>query len=686
MRRAFYQLLYLNNFIYIEEYLILSITIIALAAVRPPILYGVLVAIIFTAAIFALASPRSPYSIVHAVPASVSALKDNPNVDQPPPLPCLIHAYHGELVDEMGRRVYLRGANVGGKIPLGHTTWVQPPRSGSFIGTLFELNSIDEHLRRLSSACGFTLLRLNITWEAIEPEAEGIYDTAYIAYLQAVVRACGRHGMRVVIDSHQDAWSRWTGGDGAPRWTMERLGMDTAAFPHTRSAMLHCADTGHLTWFTNYTLYGAGTMFALFFGGNRFAPATRVNGTAVQEWLQLAYIRAWCEVAKALVNEPNVLGFEPMNEPNPGWIGLSSLNRLPLPVYMGWDLTPWDSIRLANGDSLDVAAFSIVNAYKRTECANPQGRSSWKPTYTDVWLENGVWGEKKQLLRPGHFALEKGESFETTFLTPFNRRFALAILSFNPRWWIVCCPKLDISTSISAPHWYDNITLVMNRYIPFLALSTDQTVVYPVFASYAHRKALEHLSTPTLSGPFLLGEVGIPWLGSTQQTANALETTLAAVDASLRFSALTLWNYNPRHSQETGDGWNLEDFSIWNAALSFRMPNAVRPYVMVLAGKPVSMQWTPFSKCKTFILTFDIVDDTCSDTSVVFVPEMHYGSTDHLCIWANDGGQITYDRTRQYVEYKHRRKDGQQAGGKNRKRKVLQISMPVEETPRHIVA
>ena len=116
------------------------------------------------------------------------------------------------------------------------------------------------------------------------------------------------------------------------------------------------------------------------------------------------------------------------------------------------------------------------------------------------------------------------------------------------------------------------------------------------------------------------------------------------------------------------------------------MPNTVRPYVMVLAGKPVSMQWTPFSKCKTFILTFDIVDDTCSDTSVVFVPEMHYGSTDHLCIWANDGGQITYDRTRQYVEYKHRRKDGQQAGGKNRKRKVLQISMPVEETPRHIVA
>jgi len=87
------------------------------------------------------------------------------------------------------------------------------------------------------------------------------------------------------------------------------------------------------------------------------------------------------------------------------------------------------------------------------------------------------------------------------------------------------------------------------------------------------------------------------------------------------------------------------------------------------------MQWTPFSKCKTFILTFDIVNDTCSNTSVVFVPEMHYGSTNHLCIWANDGGQIRYDRACQFVEYKHRRKDGQQVGDKTGKRKVLRISV-----------
>ena len=38
----------------------------------------------------------------------------------PPPLPGLIRAHRGELVNDMGRRVFLRGANVGGKLPLGH--------------------------------------------------------------------------------------------------------------------------------------------------------------------------------------------------------------------------------------------------------------------------------------------------------------------------------------------------------------------------------------------------------------------------------------------------------------------------------------------------------------------------------------------------------------------------------------
>ncbi|MFO0146220.1 MAG: WS/DGAT domain-containing protein, partial [Betaproteobacteria bacterium] len=96
-----------------------------------------------------------------------------------------------------------------------------------------------------------------------------------------------------------------------------------------------------------------------------------------------------------------------------------------------------------------------------------------------------------------------------------------------------------------SPHWYDNITLVMNRYIPFLALSDDQSAVYPYFAPWAHRHALERLTQPASAGPFFLGEVGIPWLGSVAHTAKALEATIH--DHAMAICATALRNWLARH-------------------------------------------------------------------------------------------------------------------------------------------
>ena len=644
LRRACYCTMYLNNYVYIEEYIAVFLTIVIAT-------FNIPAALIFLVVALLLFSPRKCWD-----DRDEEKFTESPNTTRPHTGAFAI----GDkgLVDGMGRKVFLRGVNVNGKLPLGHTTWIQPPRRGSFVGSLFELDSIDQHLLRLAS-CGYTLLRLNVTWEALEPIAEGYYDASYITYLVSVVRACERYGMWVVIDSHQDAWSRWTGGDGAPKWTMDQLGMNPDMFTETRSAMLHGEDSGHMTWFTNYTLYGAGTMFALFFGGKRFAPKTTVRGQNVQEWLQTAYIKAWREVAKALAGERNVLGFEPMNEPNGGWIGLSDLKRNALPAFIGWDITPWDAIRLANGSSVNVSSFPSVNAYGGTEKANPNGRSVWRAGYTDVWKENGVYG--KTLLKPDYFKLGEGETFERDFLTPFHQRFADAILEINPRWWVVCYPVLqNVPTAVSSPHWYDNITLSMNRYIPYLALSDDQTFIYPWYAPHAHKKALERLIPPN-EGPFFLGEVGIPWLDRAAKTGKALEATLAAVDSRF-ISAITVWNYNPHHIQDKGDGWNLEDFSIWTPELAFRMPTAVRPYAMVLAGTPITVHWEPFSAAKTFVLEFYTANGRWeSNTSLIFVPRMHFGTV--LSVWTSDDGRVQFDERQQIIEYKHR-------GGKGGKKEI----------------
>ena len=667
----YYWILYFNRFLYLEEGILLVIFA-AVSALVCTSKQCFLVFLIFFLLALLLLSPRSPLvkwvDSVLSLPAEIPP--PPPNAARPnTPTSFLMH--DEGLFDATGRRVFLRGVNVSGKLPLGHTTWTYyPPRKGSFVGSLFDLETIDTHLRRLAG-CGFTLLRLNVPWEALEPESEGVYDAAYIAYLLAVVRACARHGMWVVIDSHQDAWSRWTGGDGAPKWTMERLGMRPDVFAQTRSAWFHRGKAGHI-WFTNYTLYGAGTMLALFFGGNRFAPATKVAGVNVQAWLQGAYIRAWCEVARVLAEERNVLGFEPMNEPNAGWIGLEDLRRLPLPVLIGWALSPWESIRLANGASFKVASFSGVNTYSGSRLANRNRQTCFCGDGDDVWKQNGVWagGDSEHLLiRPGHFSLPRGETFEKDFLAPFVRDFARAILRHNPRWWIVCHPIVHgIPTAIDAPHWYDGLTLIMNRYIAFMGISSDQSFVYPCYAPYAHRKALECLiPTQKNKGPIFLGEVGMTWLGSARKTARALEATLSAVDA--RFpSAVAVWNYNPRHSQEVGDGWNLEDFSIWSPALAaFRMPNAVRPYAMVLAGRPVAVEWRPGARDKRFVLEFEVTGNSNSNLSVIFVPRMHY--TGGVRVWTSDGGAVFYDERLQVVEYRHESIGGGE--GNTTKKKVI---------------
>lgn len=81
-----------------------------------------------------------------------------------------------------------------------------------------------------------------------------------------------------------------------------------------------------MIWPTNYEQLGAGTMFTLFFGGNDYAPATKIDGVPVQEYLQSHYINAIKQVAMRLHDLPNVVGYDSLNEPGSGYIGYKNLS------------------------------------------------------------------------------------------------------------------------------------------------------------------------------------------------------------------------------------------------------------------------------------------------------------------------------------------------------------------------
>ncbi|KAF9977732.1 hypothetical protein BGZ73_005095 [Actinomortierella ambigua] len=232
----------------------------------------------------------------------------------------------------------------------------------SFVGRPFELQDADEHLSRLRH-WGFRLLRWVVTWEAIEHKGPGQYDEEFLDYTVQALDKAREYGFKVMIDFHQDVWSRFTGGSGAPLWTLYAAGLDPAHFHTTGAALVHNLWTSssssssssegstvfpRMGWLTNYYKLACATMFTLFYAGSILAPrCTLEGGVNIQEYLQRHFVQAMVVLAKRIrdykggvlmgLEQGNdggnsgavVLGWDSWNEPSPGWIGLDRLDVLP---------------------------------------------------------------------------------------------------------------------------------------------------------------------------------------------------------------------------------------------------------------------------------------------------------------------------------------------------------------------
>jgi len=351
------------------------------------------------------------------------------------------------FVDEHGRMLMLRGVNLGGSfkvppIPDGATHNAEgfyDRRTVSFVGCPFPLDEADEHFVRLAR-WGFTVIRLVTTWEAVEHAGPGRYDDEYLEYFREVVHRAAAHRLSVIIDSHQDAWSRFSGGDGAPGWTFETVGLDLTSFDETGAAITHQVHGDPLPrmiWPANYGKLTNLTMWTLFFGGNYFAPEARIHSMHVKNYLQGHYIRAMEELAGRLKGLPNVLGFGALNEPGTGLIGMRHLARETAgPLRLGPSPTALQAFAPGDGIPQEVDIWS-VRLFKLTRVGstlvNADGRPAWVQGQRCIWRAHGVWDVSVEgepvLLRPDHFTRvgKRDVDFTRDYYLPFARRLAGAI-------------------------------------------------------------------------------------------------------------------------------------------------------------------------------------------------------------------------------------------------------------------
>ena len=70
----------------------------------------------------------------------------------------------------------------------------------------FDMSISDQDLEYMRD-WGTKIVRLGVMWESVERTA-GVYDTEYLDQIDSLINRFGDYGMAVIVDNHQDLFSR----------------------------------------------------------------------------------------------------------------------------------------------------------------------------------------------------------------------------------------------------------------------------------------------------------------------------------------------------------------------------------------------------------------------------------------------------------------------------------------------
>lgn len=176
--------------------------------------------------------------------------------------------------DEYGRQRIFRGINICIKNSKVHNC-----------ERLFQ--KISKFVFKYAKTCGVNIIRLGITWSALEP-SENEYNTELVSACRDFVKKCGEAGIYVLLDMHQDLFADFNNfGDGAPSWAIEK-GLR--------------AKKPFAIWAEGYFyMDSVQKMFSNFWNN--------------ADSIQTKFIRAWKYFASQFDKCDNIIGLDYFNEP-----------------------------------------------------------------------------------------------------------------------------------------------------------------------------------------------------------------------------------------------------------------------------------------------------------------------------------------------------------------------------------
>jgi endoglycosylceramidase len=171
------------------------------------------------------------------------------------------------MVDSKGRELFLRGFDVTGA-------------EDTPTDKALTFGPADFQAMR---AAGTTVVRLPIAWAMIEP-VRGHFDTAALARARQMVEWAREAGLLAVLDMHQWLWSSCFGGNGMPAWAVPGCPASPPTDPAVQ--LIDIEDAAQYFW---------------------DSPG-----------LQSEFAQAWVHVVRTVGAPANLLGYDILNEPQPG--------------------------------------------------------------------------------------------------------------------------------------------------------------------------------------------------------------------------------------------------------------------------------------------------------------------------------------------------------------------------------
>jgi uncharacterized membrane protein HdeD (DUF308 family) len=504
--------------------------------------------------------------------------------------------------DEYKRYVLFRGVNFGSRSKMPPYLPIAPldVHELSQLDLKKEIESVKSGLDLMKSL-GFNIIRLLVSWKAIEPRPNPNLDELlpegkkYLEYMKEIIDELYARNLFVILDFHQDIANEAYGGDGFPDWAV------TIDEEHEKPKAPTKPDKKwQFKYMINKSLketlksFWQNDLTNLDEGLKNYPVRTHLEKTIGQT------VRFFKSLNGGLGHQ-GILAIEPFNEPHP--------NTIPKKEFEVNNLMEYYRNVNSEIEKFDKSLFIFIEP--RVDWIMPTDTGGMPAKYGASPLEvKSTFGMDfiKNVMVDKRLVTKRLETYLPDDLASVSRFGKNGVLSF---------------------HYYDTMA-VASSFVKIPESLYTYKVEFPMLFAQLYLAATERGLVPFIT------EFGA--FQEAEQVREYLDLQYKQIEALLLNA--TIWNYDLYNTEEGKDNWNYENYSLLGPNMKPRNVDAVaRPYPMRSSAEPGLIFFDIDSKYASIILKGKVVTD---EPTIVYIPfDIHYSPD--FTVWSTSN-ELKWDK------------------------------------------